>query len=73
MYPLKEQYEGPILAFIEKVKAHENLKVEVNVMSTQVFGDYDEIMDMLKTELKAVFEQHRSLFVLKIAGTDLSA
>ncbi len=66
LYPLKEDYVSTILDFIEKLHEYPNLKVETNGMSTQVFGDYDEVMPALHTEMKEVHEQHQAIFVMKV-------
>jgi hypothetical protein len=42
-------------------------------MSTQVFGDYDEIMATLTREMKRSFEEEKAVvMVLKIINMDLS-
>ena len=38
-------------------------------MSTQVFGNYDEVMDALKREFKPTFERDgKAVFVMKVLG-----
>jgi len=73
MYPLKPYYEGPILDFIDRLRAEKGLRVEVNDMSTQLFGEYDLIMDTLKREVKESFQQGNKVsMVLKILNTDFT-
>ncbi|MFT4761414.1 MAG: hypothetical protein ACI9XO_003635 [Paraglaciecola sp.] len=73
MYPLKESYETPIIKFIERLNENEKLEVKTNTMSTQVFGDYDEIMATLTREMKRSFEEEKAVvMVLKIINMDLS-
>ena len=57
MYPLDKDYEGYILDFIARIRLHEGLRVEVNSLSTQIFGDYDTIMNALHQEIKLSFNQ----------------
>ncbi|MCB0584048.1 MAG: thiamine-binding protein [Phaeodactylibacter sp.] len=57
MYPLDKDYEGYILDFIARIRLHEGLQVEVNSLSTQIFGDYDTIMNALHQEIKLSFNQ----------------
>ncbi len=72
MYPLEKEYGSPILRFIERLRRHEGLIVNTNTMSTQIFGDYDEIMMALSKEVKATFEEGTdTVMVLKIANLDL--
>ncbi|NBC07691.1 MAG: hypothetical protein GVY26_10910, partial [Bacteroidetes bacterium] len=44
MYPFRPDYEQPILDFISRLKGQEGLRVEVNDMSTQIFGEFDAVM-----------------------------
>ena len=42
-------------------------------MSTQVFGDYDLVMDVMKKEIRHSYEQYgRAIFVCKFIEGDLS-
>lgn len=71
LYPLTEQYVEPILAFIDKLESNPNLKISRNNLSTQVFGEYRDVMDAMDAEIEAVFQQlPHSVFVLKMIGTD---
>lgn len=73
MYPLKDEYIPAIKDFIERLSKHPDLRVITNTMSTQVFGDYDLLMDILKTEMRASWEQFgRAIFVCKFIDGDLS-
>ena len=70
-YPLKVDYIPPIKDFIARMNQHENLKVETNNMSTQVFGEYFEVMDALRDEIYKSFDLPHSIFVMKIINADL--
>jgi len=70
-YPLKEEFIPHIKNFILRLNGYETLRVETNGMSTQVFGDYDQVMYALTAEIKASFELPHSVFVLKIINADL--
>lgn len=73
MYPLKKGYETPILKFIKRLNKNENLEVKTNTISTQIFGDYDEIMTTLTREMKRSFQEEKAVvMVLKIINMDLS-
>ncbi|TVR77279.1 MAG: hypothetical protein EA412_11610 [Chitinophagaceae bacterium] len=73
LYPLDEKYITVIEDFINKVKQDKQLKVEVNVMSTQIFGELSIILDLLKKELPVVWEKYPAVFVMKWVGRDLTA
>lgn len=58
-YPLTEvNYVAAIQNFIDRINTHDKIRVITNVMSTQLFGDYDVVMDALTTELKTSFEKY---------------
>ncbi len=71
-YPLKVEYIPPIKDFIARVKRHENLVVQTNGMSSQVFGEYFEVMKILTDEIYKSFELPHSVFVLKVINADLN-
>jgi len=70
-YPLKEEFVKPILSFIDRINAYDNLTVRTNGMSTQVFGEYFTVMNVLTDEIKKSFEIPYSVFILKIVNVDL--
>jgi uncharacterized protein YqgV (UPF0045/DUF77 family) len=56
MYPLLEEYETPILRFIERLRQHPELTIRTNTMSTQIFGEYETLTKALFQEIKTSFE-----------------
>ena len=71
--PLQDNYEPPIQAFIKKLRAS-GLTVLENPLSTQVYGEYDAVMQMLTKEIKESFSSiDIGLFQLKIVKTDRSS
>ena len=69
LYPLTEEYIPPIRGFIDRLNADGRFKVVTNDMSTQVFGNYDEVMEALTRELRPTFERDgKSIFVMKVLG-----
>ena len=66
MYPLSDDYIKRVMDFLEDLKKHHNITVETNGLSTQVFGDYIELMDILKMEMFQVFLAQNAIFILKI-------
>ncbi|GGD52203.1 thiamine-binding protein [Muriicola marianensis] len=70
--PLQDDFEPPVIAFIKALRAS-GLKVVENPLSTQVFGPYDQVMTLLQTELKEVFESiDHGLLYMKIVKSDRS-
>lgn len=74
MYPLhNEGYDQPIEDFIGRLQQYQNLDVRVNTMSTQVFGEYEEIMAALEAEVKTSFEREPTcILVMKLMNLDRS-
>ncbi len=67
LYPLDEKYATIISDFILKLKDNKDLRVEVNGLSTQLFGSYDHLFALLQTSLKPVLMEYPAVVVLKIA------
>ena len=68
LYPLDAQYGEIITQFILNLRRNKDIQVEVNGLSTQLFGPYDVLFGVLQTELKTVLEQTPAVAVLKIAS-----
>jgi len=72
MYPLNKEYITYIKDFIENINKNPKLIVETNGMSTQIFGDYFEIMNTLTKEMHDSYvKAGASVFVLKIVNAFL--
>lgn len=70
LYPLDKNYETPIIKFIEKLKASPFAILE-NPLSTQVYGDYDAVMDLLKSAMKETFvTEEMAVFTIKFIKGD---
>lgn len=68
--PLHDDYEPAIIHLIKKLRSS-NLKVLENPLSTQVYGDYDEVMTLLQNEIKEALELiENGLLYMKIVKTD---
>ncbi|RMA66311.1 thiamine-binding protein [Ulvibacter antarcticus] len=70
--PLQDDYEAAIIDFIKSLRAS-GLKVLENPLSTQVYGEYDEVMNLLQKEMKTALEAiERGLLYIKIVKSDRS-
>ncbi len=70
--PLQDDFEGHIIRFIKKLRAS-GLTILENPLSTQVFGDYDKVMQVLHSEIKEAFElMEKGLLYMKIVKSDRS-
>ena len=72
LMPLQQDFETPIIDFIKRLR-NSKFKVLENPMSTQIYGDYDELMPYLTNEIKATLEQQENAVLnLKIVTSDRS-
>ncbi|HSM63880.1 MAG TPA: thiamine-binding protein [Gillisia sp.] len=70
--PLQDNYEPAIIDFIKKLRAS-GLTILENPLSTQVYGDYDKVMEVLDKEMKTALESvERGLLYIKIVKSDRS-
>ncbi len=68
--PLQDNYEPAIIHFIKKLRAS-HLKIIENPLSTEVYGDYDQVMQVLSTEIKEAFSLiENGLLYMKIVKPD---
>ena len=72
MYALTEEYAKKVINFIQEIKQNKEIRVEVNGLSTQLFGEYDTLIDILKLAMKNSFQDGKVVFLLKIAGSELT-
>ncbi len=70
-YPLRPEFVTPILDFIKRLRSHDGIEAVTNGMSTQVFGEYFRVMEVITTEIGRSFEIPHSVFILKIINADL--
>lgn len=71
--PLQDGYEPEIIRLIRALRAS-GLTVLENPMSTQVYGDYKTVMDLLNRELYTSLESvKQGVFFLKMVKTDRSS
>jgi len=73
LYPLHKDYEAPIQDFIKRLRTTEFNIIE-NPLSTQVYGDYLEVMDWINKNIYNCFlEEKHCVFILKIINGDRGA
>lgn len=70
--PLKDDYEPHIIDFIKELRASKFMVLE-NPLSTQIFGDFDELMPFLTNAIKESFEGiDLAVLNMKLVKTDRS-
>ena len=72
LYPLNANYIPPIDDFIKRINTHAGLIVITNATSTQISGDYNLVMDVLKQEVGTTFGQNEKfVVVVKLINAEL--
>ena len=67
LYPLQDDFLAPIDDFLASLNAQSAVEVKTRRMSTQLYGEYDAVMDLLRDAIKASQARHGSgAFVLKL-------
>lgn len=70
--PLQDDFEPIIIDFIKRLR-NSGLVIKENPLSTQVYGDYDKVMSILKDEMEIALEAlDRGLIYMKIVKSDRS-
>ncbi len=70
-YPLAEEFIPHVQDFIDRLNTYPSIKVSTSGISTQVFGEYREVMSIITNEIEKSFELPNSVFVLKIINDEL--
>ena len=71
--PLQDNYEPEIIRFIKSLRAS-GLTVLENPLSTQVYGEYQQVMDVLNREMgRSLDAVGQGVFYMKMVKTDRSA
>ncbi len=66
MYPLRDGYLEAITWFIERVATYPAIRRKTNALTTQITGPYDEVMELMRVEMKAAHAKFgQSIFVCK--------
>ena len=73
LYPLADDFLPPIQDVIRRLNTHELIEVVTNPMSTQLRGEYDDVMAALSQEVKTSFENSpKVVFAIKILNNPIS-
>lgn len=71
LYPLNKEFIPLIDDFINRLKSYTNIEVRTNAMSTQLYGDFEDLIQILKNEVEKTFRKEiNSVFNLKIVNGD---
>ncbi len=66
MYPFNEDFKPLIKSFIEKLNTYGDLQTSTSATSTNIFGEYQYVMQVLTEMLSWSFAEHgKAVFVSK--------
>jgi len=72
LYPLDADFIPPIKDVIARFNEHEGLEVWTNAMSTQIVGEFDDVMSALRQEIGLTFEQlPKAVFAIRILNNPI--
>ena len=72
LYPLDADFIPPIDDVIQRLNTHDGIEVVTNRMSTQLRGEYNNVMAALHKEIGTTFEQiPKAVFAIKILNNPL--
>lgn len=73
LYPLAaDEFREVIQGFCDRLATYNDITVITNTMSTQIFGEFDRVFEVLQTELKIVYQHVPSqVLVCKFINKDL--
>ena len=70
--PLNNEYKSDIVYFINELRSSKFKLIETP-LSTQIYGDYDELMPFLNATIKEIFKKtEHSMIHMKIINSDRS-
>jgi uncharacterized protein YqgV (UPF0045/DUF77 family) len=75
MYPLSKNFIGEIDLLLEELHNTPNIKVVTNQMSTQVFGNSQDVFGAVETAINNVYQRttlEQCPFVIKVLKGDVS-
>lgn len=72
LYPLVNEYITPIKSFIDRLNSYSDIQVETCSTSTQVSGEYQQVVAILGTEMQRTHEEvGQAIFVAKFLNFDV--
>jgi uncharacterized protein YqgV (UPF0045/DUF77 family) len=66
LYPLQDDYKNIVLRFLEDLNKYPHIRVETNGMSTQVFGELNELFRIMQELCGKYLDQYQAVLVFKV-------
>ena len=72
LYPLDSEYLNIIKDTVERLNQDQRVTCYTNTMSSQIFGDFDDVMAVIKDTLEHSFNQYgKQVLVTKFLNSDV--
>jgi len=73
LYPLDKDFIPPIKDVIQRLNGYESIDVVTNPMSTQLRGEFADVMQALTAEIGITFERvPKAVFAIRILNNPLA-
>ena len=73
LYPLQDEPIPAISTVIKRLQSHSGVYVETNAMSTQIRGEFDDVMRILNTEIGQTFQElPKAIFAIKMLNNPIA-
>ncbi len=73
LYPLDADFIPPIKDVIERLQSRPGLQVATNPMSTQIRGEYGDVMAALTEEIGTTFDRvPKAVFAIRILNNPIA-
>lgn len=74
LYPLADDFLPPIKAVIKRLNECKSIEVQTNPMSTQIRGEYDDVMAALGEAMRKTFEDTpKAVFAMRILNNPMQS
>ncbi len=72
LYPLDSEYLNIIKDTVERLNQDQRVSCYTNTMSSQIFGDFDDVMAVIKDTLEYSFNKYgKQVLVTKFLNSDV--
>ena len=72
LYPLHLDYGNEVLSFIKDLKSYPDLGMKTNNLSTQITGEFNQVMPAIQAALENSFrKEQKAAVVMKIFNSQL--
>lgn len=67
-YPLQNEYEEIVSAFINELMDEKRIRIDIGVMSSLITGEYRMVMDIITEKMEPYLKKYPSIFKFSISN-----